>query len=675
MSHHTAVGTYHRHHEHDEPIDVKSKKIVLAGNPNVGKSVFFNYLSGLYVDVSNYPGTTIDITEGRFGQHRVYDIPGIYGVSSFNDEERVARDIILDADVILNIVDAVHLERDLFLTLQLIDMGFPVIVALNFMDEVKKEGVTIDVEKLSELLGVAVIPTSAVKKQGLDQIAAQIEHARQGRQDEKLHGQLHELLKMVGSQPEALMIREGDAYVAQRHGVQPEDKREETYIQRRLRANNVIQQVVRHEDRSTFREWLGKISIHPLSGIPIVIGVLLLLYQVVGVWIAQDVVGFAEVELGNRMYESFVKDFVANYTATEIGVDVLGLDANGEEMVTASQTFNFQNGTRNDDAEYQRMNEFVDSRKVAYNYNFSEKWAIVLVGEFGVLTMTVTYLVFLLLPLVIGFYGFLSILEDCGYLPRLATLVDRLLTGVGLNGRAVIPLLLGFGCVTMATITTRLLNTSREKTIAAAILNFVIPCSAQLAVITALLAAAGGMYVLLYCSIMFVILVILGTVLNAVLPGKSSALLIDLPPIRLPKFDNVAQKTYIKTIGFMKEATPWFFFGAAIVSIMQVTGLLEVWQNLFAPLTTNWLLLPREAATAFVMGMVRRDFGAAGFLTMELTAPQVLVGLVTMTLFVPCVASVMVLFKERGGKEGTIIWLGTWFVAFFIGGIIAQIIM
>ncbi|NUM82446.1 ferrous iron transporter B, partial [bacterium] len=295
--------------------------------------------------------------------------------------------------------------------------------------------------------------------------------------------------------------------------------------------------------------------------------------------------------------------------------------------------------------------------------------------EFGVLTMTVTYLVFLLLPLVIGFYGFLSILEDCGYLPRLATLVDRLLTGVGLNGRAVITLLLGFGCVTMATITTRLLNTSREKTIAAAILNFVIPCSAQLAVITALLAAAGGMYVLLYCSIMFVILVVLGTVLNAVLPGRSSALLIDLPPMRLPKFDNVAQKTYIKTIGFMKEATPWFFFGAAIVSIMQVTGLLEVWQNLFAPLTTNWLLLPREAATAFVMGMVRRDFGAAGFLTMELTAPQVLVGLVTMTLFVPCVASVMVLFKERGGKEGAIIWLGTWFVAFFIGGIIAQIIM
>ncbi|MDX1764632.1 MAG: FeoB small GTPase domain-containing protein, partial [bacterium] len=157
---------YHTPHT-DAPPEGGVKKIVLAGNPNVGKSVFFGYLTGMYVDVSNYPGTTIEIARGHLGVDTILDTPGIYGVSSFNDEERVARDIILEADVILNVVDAVHLERDLFLTRQLIDMGKPVVVALNFMDEADEAGLEIDVDLLGDLLGVAVIPTVAVKQRGL----------------------------------------------------------------------------------------------------------------------------------------------------------------------------------------------------------------------------------------------------------------------------------------------------------------------------------------------------------------------------------------------------------------------------------------------------------------------------------------------------------------------------
>ncbi len=677
MSHiDTAVGHFHHHTTHDDSIlpPKDQKKIVLVGNPNVGKSVFFNHLSGLYADVSNYPGTTVDVAEGRMGKDYVVDTPGIYGVSSFNDEERVARDVILDADIVLNVVDAVHLERDLFLTLQLIDMGFPMVVALNFMDEMNKEGVSIEVSKLSELLGIPVIPTSAVHHLGLAEVEAALNSARPGHQDPRLHGKLHELLKMVGSQPEALMVYEGDEAVSGRHGVKPLNFRESSYVDRRLRANEIIRQVVRHVDRRTFREWLGKVSVHPLMGIPILLGVLLVLYQTIGVWVAQDLVGFTEVELGNRMYERLVKDVFAEFTAVSVKADIVHADADGKEVVVDSKSFFFPDGKRYRTGETLAMQDFVRGKNVVYTFEFGQPWAMVFAGEFGVLTMTVTYIVFLLLPLVIGFYGFLSVLEDCGYLPRLATLVDRMLTGIGLNGRAIIPILLGFGCVTMATITTRLLGTNREKTIAAAILNFVIPCSAQLAVITALLAAAGGTYILAYVLIMLSALVILGTILNSFLPGKSSALLIDLPPMRLPRLDNVTKKTYLKTYHFMKEATPWFMFGAAVVSIMQVTGLLVAWQDLFAPVTTGWLSLPREAATAFVMGMVRRDFGAAGFLTMGLTPPQILVGLVTLTLFVPCVASVMVLLKERGFKEGALIWLGTWVAAFTIGGLVAQII-
>ena len=227
----------------------------------------------------------------------------------------------------------------------------------------------------------------------------------------------------------------------------------------------------------------------------------------------------------------------------------------------------------------------------------------------------------------------------------------------------------------MATITTRLLGTEREKTIATSILNFAIPCSAQLGVIVLLLGRAGFALTVAYTLIIGACLVIIGTMLHKTLPGTSSPLLIDLPPMRLPRLQNIARKTASRTMAFMKEAAPWFLVGSAVVALMQVTGLLGVWENLFAPLTTGWLHLPREAAGAFVMGMVRRDFGAAGFASMSLSAAQTLVAMVTMTLFVPCVASVVVLFKERGGRQALAIWLGTWVTAFLIGGIVAQVVL
>jgi ferrous iron transport protein B len=289
--------------------------------------------------------------------------------------------------------------------------------------------------------------------------------------------------------------------------------------------------------------------------------------------------------------------------------------------------------------------------------------------------MTTTYLIFLLLPLVIGFYVALSLLEDSGYLPRLAALVDRSLNFLGLNGRAVIPLILGFGCVTSATITTRLLGSERERTIATTILQFAIPCSAQLAVIAALLAGAGFVPMLVYASVILTVLIGIGTILNKLLKGESAPLLIDLPPMRMPRPRNVLRKTSVRTYQFMKEATPWFFVGALAVGVLQITGLLVVWQRLLMPLTTGWLQLPPEAATTFVMGIVRRDFGAAGLYSMALGPMQVVVALVTITLFVPCIASLMVMLKERGLREGLIIWAGTWIAAFTVGGLVSQLLI
>jgi ferrous iron transport protein B len=227
----------------------------------------------------------------------------------------------------------------------------------------------------------------------------------------------------------------------------------------------------------------------------------------------------------------------------------------------------------------------------------------------------------------------------------------------------------------MGTITTRLLGTDREKTIAASILNFTIPCSAQLGVIALLLGRIGFAYSLAYVLVIGGCLVLVGTILNRSLPGESSSLLIDLPPMRMPRIGNVLRKTWLRTMLFMKEAFPWFLAGSLLIAVMQVTGLLDAWHRLLSPFVVGWMQLPAQVADAFVVGMIRRDFGAAEIAAMTLTAPQTLVALIAMTLFVPCTASVAILFKERGWREALIIWIATWVGAFAVGGIVSQVVI
>ncbi|MGB9802455.1 ferrous iron transport protein B [Desulfofundulus sp.] len=611
-------------HGHCPGLEIKvpagARRIVLAGNPNTGKSVFFNHFTGIYVEVSNYPGTTLDISWGRYGSDVVIDTPGVYGISSFNDEERIARDIILSADLVLNVISAVHLERDLFLTQQIIDTGVPVIIALNMMDDATRMGIEVDVERLSQLLGVPVIPTIAVKKKGFDRLKAELLTARPGHVTPGLEEDLNQLLNLVGSRGEALLILEGDPVIAARHGCEPGTRREEIYRRRRERVNEICRQVVREINRgASVATILGRWMIKPLTGIPILCLALWLMYRVIGVFIAGTVVGITEKMVMQGIYEPAVRQFIGH---------------------------------------------FIPQSSIP---------GTILIGDFGLLTMTVTYLLGLLLPLVVGFYFFLSLFEDSGYLPRIATLVDRLLNSIGLNGRGVIPIILGFGCVTMATITTRLLSSDRERKIAIFLLGLTIPCSAQLGVIAGMLATLGPQYIALYVLVIFSVLVMAGTLLSTLLPGKSADLFIDLPPLRLPRLDNVLKKTGTRSYHFLKEAAPLFALGALIISTFQVTGILEFLQNLLAPVTTGWLDLPREAATAFIMGIVRRDFGAAGLTGLALNPLQTIVALITITLFVPCIASIMVIFKERTKKEALFIWGSSWVAAFLVGGLVAQL--
>jgi len=296
------------------------------------------------------------------------------------------------------------------------------------------------------------------------------------------------------------------------------------------------------------------------------------------------------------------------------------------------------------------------------------------VGQFGVLTMTPATLIGVILPLVIGFYLMMSLLEDTGYLPRIAALTDRSLTSIGLNGRAVIPLILGLGCVTMATLSTRILGSRRERFIATALMAIAVPCSAQLGIVAALMATAKPIYTAAYFGVLLLVFVTLGTVLNKLVPGQSTDLLIDLPSLRLPQLKNVARKTATKVWGFMTEVAMFFVFGTLFLGVLQVSGGLDWIIRTTGPFIHSWLGLPPETATAFVMGMIRRDFGAAGFFTMKLSDPQLLVAMVTITLFVPCIASAIVVLKERGLAYMLGLAAGSMTLAFLLGGIIAHIL-
>jgi ferrous iron transport protein B len=609
--------------EIDVELQIK-QKIVLAGNPNVGKSIFFNYLTGIYVSVSNYPGTTLDISSGKMDEAAVFDTPGVYGVGSLNDEERVARDFIMSADLIINVVDASHLERDLFLTQQLIDLDKKMIIALNMMDEVAKNKIEIDLDLLEEELGVPVIPTTAAERTGLEAVKSSLNKAAKGKKtfafNSKLAAELIKVDDFCQNTADAVMILEEDENIRCQYktaAAKFKDLREEIYTARRQRVDQIVDSVLTYQTNSSqIARQVGYYLLKPLTAIPALIILLYFIYQFIGVFVAQTVVNFTEGYLFSGIYEPFMQQLIAN---------TIGL------------------------------NNFIGE---------------LLAGEFGVLTMAMTYIFGLLLPLVAGFYFLLSLLEDSGYLPRIAVLTDRLLQKIGLNGRAIIPMLLGFGCVTMATITTRLLGTKRERIISIFLLGLAIPCSAQLGVIAGLIAQLEPFYIIVYLMTIFVVYVLAGTFLNKVLPGESSDLIIDLPPMRVPELKNVFSKTYQQTIAFIKEAGPIFVLGAALITILKKSGLLDFITKLAAPVTVNLLGLPAQTATAFVMGVIRRDFGAAGLTAITLSPAQVTVSLITLTLFVPCIAAMMIMVKERNLKEAIYIWFGSWLIAFIAGGIV-----
>lgn len=668
-------GTRHRGKEPGSGSGVSSagKSIVLAGNPNVGKSVIFNALTGLNADVSNYPGTTIDIARGHLGEHRLADTPGVYGISSINDEERAARRMILEADVVVNVVSALSLERDLFLTVQLIEMGKPLLLVINQWDEALQRGIVIDTDLLSTRLGVSVLQCVAVENKGIDEISKRLGEARVGCIPPELLEKMQPLIDGGMDPARALLALEHDEQTLAETEAKVESLQDAIYTDRRRVVDEIIEDCVNETAKAAkFSIKLGRFLLHPIYGGAIALFVCyFIFYQVLGVWIAGNLVDLTEKKTMRVYYEPVVKRLVANVAPCAITV--------------GDKEFLFPSGTMRQPSETKQLESAMsgtDPTTITWNFwkfpeNLLSIVGNILVGEYGILTLTVTYLLGLLMPLVIGFYLGLSLLEDSGYLPRLAVLVDRMMNKIGLNGRAIIPLILGLGCVTMATITTRLLTSNREKLIATALLGVAIPCSAQLGVVSGTLAKSGGPVAwAVYGTVVLGILAVSGLLLNMILPGKSQALMIDLPPMRLPRWDNVAKKTWKKSSSFLMEAIPMFCLAGFAVTVAQMVGLLTWFVNILQPIVVGWLQLPDDPRipTTFILGIVRRDFAAFGLSDVTLTAAQAVIAMIVITLFVPCIATVGVMIKERGMKVAMTIWIGSWVCAFVIGGLLALVL-
>ncbi|WP_053958511.1 ferrous iron transport protein B [Sulfobacillus thermosulfidooxidans] len=592
------------------------RTIVLVGNPNVGKSLVFQKLTGRYVEVSNFPGSTVQILEGVYGKDRIIDTPGVYGISRLSDEEKMTVSALEQADIVLNVLDGTRLSRDLFLTLQLIDAGLPVILVINMMDEVEKEGAAINTALLEEILGVPVVGISATKGSNFGVLRSLIESNVQAKTPEK-SWQTPPSWHLSGLQ--SLLWHEEDEELARKVGQKPETgMREEHYIARRSRADDIASRVLTLA--SSHRQnylWLDRFLLSPWGGFVtagIVVGVI---YYFVGIVVAGTVVDTLE------QYTSLLVIPVVQH--------LIGL-------MVPPQSWPFR----------------------------------LLVGQYGMISAGLIYIVALLLPLVTAFYLLLAILEDTGYLPRLATWLDRWFLRLGLNGRAVIPLVLGFGCVTMATLTTRALETQRERTISTILLAWTIPCSAQMGIIIGLLSGVGAIYALTYAVTIIGLFIGIGTILDKSLPGRPTPLLLDLPRLRLPHWHNVLWKTETKVIEFLREAWPLFVVGSGLIELGDMTGILPAFDRLVGPFLQYWLGLPKEATQSFLLGFIRRDFGAAGFYELGLTPHQIVTGAVTLTLFVPCMASTLVILKERGWRDGSLIWVGSIILALLVGGFMAR---
>lgn len=643
---------------HDE---ATQPRIVLVGNPNVGKSVLFNVLTGSYTTVSNYPGTSVEISSGRCKiggrSFEVLDTPGMYSLMPITEEERVARKILLTErpEIVLHVIDARNIERMLPMTLQLIEAGLPLILVVNILDEAQRLGMKFDLHQLQLNLGIPVVGAVMRRRQGLEELQKVIATYQglttsTGPYAADLETDIERLSSLLtadyplGTRATAILLMQKDHEVEDfvraeeadgfpliapvLHDIQftrRADLNLQISMERKRLTRKMLDGVLQQDESShrPFGEVLSRWAMGPVTGMPILLLVLYFgLYQFVGNFGAGTLVDYLE----GTLFEEYINPTVVNF-----------------------------------------LNGLTDI------YWLRE----LLAGEYGLWTLGFRYAIALVLPIVGTFFLVFSLLEDTGYFPRLAMLVDRLFKQIGLSGRAVIPMVLGFGCDTMATMVTRTLETRRERVIATVLLALAIPCSAQLGVILGLLSAVPGA-LLIWLLVMVGIFLLIGFLSAHILPGENPVFYMEIPPMRLPQLRNVMVKTLTRMQSYFLEILPLFLVASVILWAGKMTGALEMVIKAMVPVVTA-IGLPPDATAAFIFGFFRRDFGAAGLYDLQtsglLSPAQLTVAAVTLTLFVPCIAQLLMMKKERGLKVAVIIFVFVSVLAFATGWVLNQFLV
>ena len=643
------------HHHHSPAPSTNTDTLALVGHPNVGKSVLFHRLTGTYVNVSNYPGTTVEVARAsaRFDRSAsMLDTPGVLALPSRTEDERATMRALLNENLrlIIQVGDAKNLRRTLNLTALLAELGVPLVMALNMADEARARGVDVNVGALAEELAIPVIATVATGGEGVPALTEAIPPAGIPspllRYDDEIEGAIESVAALLAERAPhprlaarglAILLLGRDAEVenwlltrpggneilARIHELAPTSGRDSLparLARERGRAAAALALTVTKQtavaDR-TLSLLIGQLAVHPVWGWPLLLLVLLAVYFFVGDFGAGVLVGLMEEDFFGEYLNPLVTGFVQN--------------------------------------------------------TLGEGWfSDMLVGEYGLWTMGMTYALALILPIVTTFFIAFGILEDSGYFTRLSVVANRVFSAIGLNGRAVLPMVLGLGCVTMATLTTRILHTPRERLITTFLLALAIPCSAQLGTVFGVLGGISFSAVLIWGFCIVLVVLLAGWLAGKLVKGQRVPLITELPPMRLPVAGNVLKKTGGRLKWYLVEVIPLFLLGTFIMFALDRVGVLPWIIETGEPVVKGWLGLPAEASKAFVMGFLRRDFGAAGLSDMsgQMSTIQVIVSMVTVTLFIPCVASVMIIIKEQGMRTAAMIIAFNVPFAFLVGGLL-----
>jgi len=639
----------------------KHYTIALAGNANVGKSVIFNQLTGLHQHIGNWPGKTVEKAEGtlNFKGYTIdfIDLPGIYSLSTYSIEEIVSREYIATQkpDLVINVVDATLLERNLFFTLQLLELETPLIIALNQSDLAKKKGIVIDTNKAEKVLGVPVVPTVAVTGKGIsDMLETAIEVIEKKHKIDPLQPQygqeIEEKIKKLIEQLKTTELEYPKRWIALK--LLDEDTEVEKLIQeknpkvmnlaQKLRseleqlhghscptvitseryqvANKIskeIQQITKPL-KTPLREKLHTATTHRVFGYVIMLTTILAIF--VGIFSFGD------------FTSAIVGDFLMDLQSPFEGLFGTGL-----------------------------ITDLL--------------WGGIVEGIIGGITVA--------LPYILPFYFILYLLEDSGYLSRIAFLMDRIMHRMGLHGKAFIPVMLSFGCNVPGCLGCRIMETTRERLLTAFVVTLV-PCAATSVIILGLVGAHVGIeWALALYIVNLAIIFILGRIAFKALPGEPTELIMEMNDFKIPHMKTVAKQTWFRLREFIVMAFPLIIAGSFVIKLAEIANILDPIANVASPLTVTWLGLPAVTGIALIFGVLRKEltlimlatlFGTTNFATV-MTPIQMIVFTLVVMLYIPCVATIGALVKEFGWKKATTITLLEIALALVVGGIAFRLLM